>query len=78
MTVRDSHAVELRVRDAIMAARRDMREVKLHVHGFDGVPVPADAASKNDDPAAVPLIDPAAASQQQANGINSDFTRHNC
>lgn len=33
MTVRDSHAVEQRVRDAILQARRDIREVKIHVHG---------------------------------------------
>ncbi|WVQ86012.1 hypothetical protein IAT38_008180 [Cryptococcus sp. DSM 104549] len=33
MTVRDSHAVEQRVRDAVMSARREVREVKIHVHG---------------------------------------------
>lgn len=33
MTVRDSHAVESRVRDAIISARREVREVKIHVHG---------------------------------------------
>jgi hypothetical protein len=33
MTVRDSHAVEWRVRDAIIKARREVREVKIHVHG---------------------------------------------
>jgi hypothetical protein len=33
MTVRDSHAVEWRVRDAIISARREVREVKIHVHG---------------------------------------------
>lgn len=33
MTVRDSHAVEQRVRTAVMAARREVREVKVHVHG---------------------------------------------
>jgi hypothetical protein len=33
MTVKDSHAVEWRVRDAIISARREVREVKIHVHG---------------------------------------------
>lgn len=33
MTVQDSHAVEWRVRDAIISARREVREVKIHVHG---------------------------------------------
>lgn len=33
MTVVDSHAVEGRVRDAIISARREVREVKIHVHG---------------------------------------------
>jgi len=33
MTVHSSHAVELRVREAIIKARRDIREVKIHVHG---------------------------------------------
>ncbi|WVR08473.1 hypothetical protein IAU60_005528 [Kwoniella sp. DSM 27419] len=36
MTVRDSHAVEQRVRDAIMSARKEVREVKIHVHSNDG------------------------------------------
>lgn len=33
MTVQNSHAVEWRVRDAIISARREVREVKIHVHG---------------------------------------------
>jgi hypothetical protein len=33
MTVFESHAVEWRVRDAIISARREVREVKIHVHG---------------------------------------------
>ena len=33
MTVRDSHAVEQRVRERVMSARREVREVKIHVHG---------------------------------------------
>ena len=33
MTVRESHAVEQRVRDAVIRARREVREVKIHVHG---------------------------------------------
>jgi len=36
MTVGSSHAVEYRVRDAIMTARREVREVKIHVHASDG------------------------------------------
>lgn len=35
MTVSSSHAVELRVREAIIRARRDIREVKIHVHGVE-------------------------------------------
>jgi divalent metal cation (Fe/Co/Zn/Cd) transporter len=33
MTVRESHAVEQRVREAVMSARKEIREVKIHVHG---------------------------------------------
>ena len=33
MTVRASHAVELRVRERVMSTRREVREVKIHVHG---------------------------------------------
>ena len=33
MTVLESHAVEWRVREAIITARREVREVKIHVHG---------------------------------------------
>lgn len=33
MSVRDSHEVEQRVREAIMQARKEVREVKFHVHG---------------------------------------------
>lgn len=33
MTVLESHAVEWRVREAIISARREVREVKIHVHG---------------------------------------------
>lgn len=36
MTVSDSHAVEQRVRDVIIRARREIREVKIHVHALDG------------------------------------------
>lgn len=33
MTVRDSHAIEQRVRDLIKSKRRDVLEVQIHVHG---------------------------------------------
>lgn len=33
MSVRDSHEVEQRVREAVMLARKEVREVKIHVHG---------------------------------------------
>ena len=36
MLVSSSHDVEHRVRDAIMSARREVREVKIHVHAHDG------------------------------------------
>nr|XP_031860237.1 uncharacterized protein CI109_004369 [Kwoniella shandongensis]KAA5527309.1 hypothetical protein CI109_004369 [Kwoniella shandongensis] len=36
MSVRASHAVEQRVREAVMAARKEVREVKIHVHGDEG------------------------------------------
>ncbi|KIR35754.1 hypothetical protein I307_04447 [Cryptococcus deuterogattii 99/473] len=38
MTVRDSHALEQRVRDAVMSARREVREVKFHVHSEEVLP----------------------------------------
>ena len=46
--MRDSHAVEQRVRDLVMAARREVREVKIHVHGQEegeAVP-PSDGQAK--------------------------------
>lgn len=33
MSVRDSHTVEQRVREVVMSARKEVREVKIHVHG---------------------------------------------
>lgn len=36
MTVVSSHAVEQRVRDVIIQARREVREVKIHVHALEG------------------------------------------
>ncbi|EIW69831.1 hypothetical protein TREMEDRAFT_30115 [Tremella mesenterica DSM 1558] len=33
MSVRQSHAVESRVREAVLHRRKDVREVKIHVHG---------------------------------------------
>ncbi|KAL1409895.1 mitochondrial metal transporter [Vanrija albida] len=63
MTVRDSHAVEQHVRDAIMAAKKETREVKIHVHGDDGVALPHAA-----DPPATP---------PSPNG-NNDFGRDGC
>ena len=35
MTVRQSHAVEERVRAAVQRRRKEVREVKIHVHGED-------------------------------------------
>lgn len=35
MSVRDSHDIESRVREAIMSNRRDAREVKIHIHGVE-------------------------------------------
>ncbi|KAK4688266.1 hypothetical protein P7C73_g1843, partial [Tremellales sp. Uapishka_1] len=33
MSVMESHSVEQRVREAVMSARKEVREVKIHVHG---------------------------------------------
>jgi divalent metal cation (Fe/Co/Zn/Cd) transporter len=48
MTVVSSHAVEQRVRDVIIKARREVREVKIHVHAVDGAEVykPEEGAAK--------------------------------
>ncbi|WVQ70502.1 hypothetical protein IAR50_000021 [Cryptococcus sp. DSM 104548] len=35
MSVLDSHGVEQRVREAVMRKRKEVREVKIHVHGDD-------------------------------------------
>ena len=37
MTVHTSHATEHRVRDAILNARREVKEVRIHVHAEDEV-----------------------------------------
>jgi divalent metal cation (Fe/Co/Zn/Cd) transporter len=35
MSVREAHDVESQVREAVMTARREVRELKVHVHSFD-------------------------------------------
>ncbi|WVF68157.1 hypothetical protein IAT40_002920 [Kwoniella sp. CBS 6097] len=37
MTVRESHAVEQRVREEVFKARREVRELKIHVHGEESI-----------------------------------------
>lgn len=64
MTVRDSHAVEQRVRDAIMAAKKETREVKIHVHGDDGLVIPTHTETAPTPPS--------------PNGSNNDFGRDGC
>lgn len=32
MAVRDSHAIEQRVRDALLEARKEIRAVRIHIH----------------------------------------------
>lgn len=54
MCVYDSHAIELRVRDHIMSARTDIREIKVHVHADAeekeaAPPTPPTPASVNSD-----------------------------
>ncbi|TXT11163.1 hypothetical protein VHUM_01914 [Vanrija humicola] len=66
MTVRDSHAVEQRVRDAIMAGKKETREVKIHVHGDDGL-----AIAKPEDATVAGTTPPS------PNG-NNDFGRDGC
>ncbi|WVW81037.1 hypothetical protein I302_103028 [Kwoniella bestiolae CBS 10118] len=62
MTVRDSHAVEQKVREAVMRARREVREVKIHVHGREDNEVIAQVESSSGD----------------AGGPKSDFGREGC
>ncbi len=35
MSVHDAHEVESAVREAVMTARREVRELKVHIHAFD-------------------------------------------
>ncbi|WWC65394.1 uncharacterized protein I303_108012 [Kwoniella dejecticola CBS 10117] len=63
MPVRDSHAVEQRVREAIMKARREVREVKIHVHGLGENEVIGQSGRQ---PEGTP------------NGPKSDFGREGC
>lgn len=76
MTVRDSHALEIAVRDNIMGTSHHVREVKVHVHGQEkgeglaapapnGTPVKAAEATNPAEPV-------------KPNGTNSDFTRDHC
>lgn len=62
MTVRDSHALEQRVRDAVMSARREVREVKFHVHSEEVLPDGARAKRKT----------------VEKEGPTSDFGRDGC
>ncbi|WWD08503.1 hypothetical protein V865_006615 [Kwoniella europaea PYCC6329] len=67
MTVRDSHAVEQKVREAIMRARREVREVKIHVHGKeDGEMITANPLDQKDG------------ADSNGNGPKSDFGREGC
>lgn len=70
MTVRESHAVEWRVREAIIEARREVREVKIHVHGEGedgsaGVPSDIPVGGKKDG-------------TSTAAAVTSDFGREGC
>ncbi|WVN89553.1 uncharacterized protein L203_104778 [Cryptococcus depauperatus CBS 7841] len=65
MTVRDSHAVEQRVREAVMRARREVREVKIHVH--------------SDEPVVATTVDrKIMEAKVGAAGPKSDFGREGC
>jgi divalent metal cation (Fe/Co/Zn/Cd) transporter len=35
MSVREAHDVESSVREAVMTARREVRELKVHVHSYE-------------------------------------------
>lgn len=41
MSVRDSHQVESFVRETVMKARREVRELKIHVHALEDGEKPA-------------------------------------
>ncbi|WWC92130.1 uncharacterized protein L201_007084 [Kwoniella dendrophila CBS 6074] len=62
MSVRGSHAVEQRVRETLMKARREVREVKIHVHGQEENEI----ITKNGNKIEV------------TNGPKSDFGREGC
>lgn len=36
MKMRDAHKVERRIRDQIMSAKKEVREVRIHLHAIDG------------------------------------------
>ncbi|WRT70541.1 uncharacterized protein IL334_007539 [Kwoniella shivajii] len=62
MTVHESHAVEQRVREAVMNARKEVREVKIHVHSQDD----AEISIKQD------------VKFENGSGPKSDFGRDGC
>ncbi|WVQ95696.1 hypothetical protein IAU59_002795 [Kwoniella sp. CBS 9459] len=66
MTVQESHAVELRVREAVMNARREIREVKIHVHAEEDI-APATIRNAN-----------GVTTSTKASQISSDFGRDGC
>lgn len=46
MSVHDSHSIEVDVREAVMLARKEVREVRVHVHGLSpGEDVPSNSSS---------------------------------
>lgn len=76
MTVKDSHAVEWRVREAIIEARREVREVKIHVHGEgedEGGPGRSSGAGEKESSASA-----AEPTTGKAAVVTSDFGRDGC
>lgn len=84
LTVRESHEVESRVRELVMARRREVRELKIHIHALEEGEDLGDDEEHDDGHA------DAATNQSKRNGngngngngkarvIRSDFGRDGC
>lgn len=85
MTVRDSHSIELAVRERVMSARREVRELKVHMHALEEGEELGQVGEEEHDRGHREFEGAAASASatsgdrgQRKAGVGSDFGRDGC
>lgn len=81
MTVRDSHSIELAVRERVMAQRKEVRELKVHMHALEEGEVlapPGDGEHDHGHKEWSGVSAREAAGTKRVPGVGSDFGRDGC